>query len=168
MMKRHKHNLSHFHNTTFDMGQLVPISCVEVLPGDTFRMRYDNSNDGFTLLVPSDPSNISGTVTLTNESISSVFGTLLDSGPVLVFRDDGISGATGANNNVVDGIFDGLSASTEGAGNTSVNGLLLAGGFTNYNAAATTSSHVPTSLRSSICSPWVEMRSRIKCVKSGI
>lgn len=38
MMKRHKHVLSHFHNTTFDMGQLVPISCIEVLPGDTFRM----------------------------------------------------------------------------------------------------------------------------------
>lgn len=36
-MKRYKHNLSHYHLFTCDMGQLVPASCVEVLPGDTFR-----------------------------------------------------------------------------------------------------------------------------------
>lgn len=36
-MKRTKHNLSHYHLTTFDMGQLVPVGCVEVLPGDSFE-----------------------------------------------------------------------------------------------------------------------------------
>lgn len=36
-MKRSKHNLSHYHLTTFDQGQLVPVGCVEVLPGDTFQ-----------------------------------------------------------------------------------------------------------------------------------
>lgn len=38
-MKRFKHNLTHYHNTTMFMGELIPISCVEVLPGDTFRHR---------------------------------------------------------------------------------------------------------------------------------
>jgi hypothetical protein len=36
-MKRYKHNLSHNHLTTFNMGTLVPVSTVEVLPGDSFR-----------------------------------------------------------------------------------------------------------------------------------
>lgn len=36
-MKRSKHNLSHHRLASFDMGQLVPVGCVEVLPGDTFR-----------------------------------------------------------------------------------------------------------------------------------
>jgi len=36
-MKRSKHNLSHYHLTTADMGQLIPIGCVEALPGDSFR-----------------------------------------------------------------------------------------------------------------------------------
>ncbi len=36
-MKRSKHNLSHYHLTTCDMGQLIPVGCVEALPGDTFR-----------------------------------------------------------------------------------------------------------------------------------
>lgn len=36
-MKRNKHSLSHYVLTTFDMGELIPISCVEVLPNDTFR-----------------------------------------------------------------------------------------------------------------------------------
>lgn len=35
-LKRFKHNLSHYHLTTMDMGQLVPVGCVECLPGDTF------------------------------------------------------------------------------------------------------------------------------------
>lgn len=34
-LQRFKHNLSHYHLTTLDMGQLVPVACVEVLPGDT-------------------------------------------------------------------------------------------------------------------------------------
>lgn len=38
-MKRSKHNLSHYHLTTCDMGELIPVGCVEVLPGDTFRHR---------------------------------------------------------------------------------------------------------------------------------
>jgi len=36
-MKRSKHNLGHTQLFTADMGQLVPIGCVEVLPGDTFQ-----------------------------------------------------------------------------------------------------------------------------------
>lgn len=36
-MKRTKHSLSHYHLTSFDMGQLIPIGCVEVLPGDSFQ-----------------------------------------------------------------------------------------------------------------------------------
>jgi hypothetical protein len=36
-MKRHKHSLSHYKLLTCDMGQLVPIGCMEVLPGDTFQ-----------------------------------------------------------------------------------------------------------------------------------
>lgn len=36
-MSRFKHNLSHYKQTTGDMGKLIPIGCVEVLPGDTFQ-----------------------------------------------------------------------------------------------------------------------------------
>lgn len=36
-MKRSKHGLSHYKLATLDMGKLVPVSCVEVLPGDTFQ-----------------------------------------------------------------------------------------------------------------------------------
>lgn len=36
-MKRSKHRLNHHRLASFDMGQLVPVGCVEVLPGDTFR-----------------------------------------------------------------------------------------------------------------------------------
>jgi len=35
-MQRSNHNLSHSRLTTFDMGQLVPIACLEVLMGDSF------------------------------------------------------------------------------------------------------------------------------------
>lgn len=37
-MRRHLHNLSHYHLTSFDMGELIPISCVEVLPGDSMQV----------------------------------------------------------------------------------------------------------------------------------
>lgn len=37
-MKRNKHSLSHYHLTTFDMGELVPVANFEVLPGDSIRM----------------------------------------------------------------------------------------------------------------------------------
>ncbi len=36
-MRRSKHDLSHYKLTTFDAGELVPVACMEVLPGDTFR-----------------------------------------------------------------------------------------------------------------------------------
>lgn len=36
-MKRHKHSLSHYKLLSCDMGQLIPINCTEVLPGDTFQ-----------------------------------------------------------------------------------------------------------------------------------
>ena len=38
-MKRHKHSLSHYKLTTCDMGELVPVAALEVLPGDSFQMR---------------------------------------------------------------------------------------------------------------------------------
>lgn len=36
-MKRNKHNLSHRRLTTGDMGELLPIGCLPVLPGDTIQ-----------------------------------------------------------------------------------------------------------------------------------
>lgn len=36
-MKRNKHSLSHYHLSTFDMGQLIPAGVYEVLPGDTVQ-----------------------------------------------------------------------------------------------------------------------------------
>lgn len=37
-MRRSKHSLSHYVLSTFDMGQLIPVGCYEVLPGDSIRM----------------------------------------------------------------------------------------------------------------------------------
>lgn len=34
---RYKHNLSHYKLTSGDMGKLIPIGCMEVLPGDSFQ-----------------------------------------------------------------------------------------------------------------------------------
>lgn len=36
-MKRSKHSLTHFRNTTYNMGELVPICAAEVVRGDTFK-----------------------------------------------------------------------------------------------------------------------------------
>lgn len=36
-MSRFKHNLSNYKLTSADMGKLIPIGCVEVLPGDTIQ-----------------------------------------------------------------------------------------------------------------------------------
>lgn len=36
-MKRSKHSLSHYRLTTLNQGELYPVSCMEVLPGDSFR-----------------------------------------------------------------------------------------------------------------------------------
>jgi len=36
-MRRAKFSLSHYKLCTMDMGELVPVACVEVLPGDSFR-----------------------------------------------------------------------------------------------------------------------------------
>lgn len=38
-MRRHKHNLNHYRVMSGRMGELIPISCLEVLPGDTIRMQ---------------------------------------------------------------------------------------------------------------------------------
>lgn len=51
-MKRSKHNLSHYRLTTFDMGQLVPVGCVEVLPGDSFRHSASAMVRAATLVAP--------------------------------------------------------------------------------------------------------------------
>lgn len=37
MSKRTKMSLSHYHLTSFDMGELVPVGCYEALPGDTIQ-----------------------------------------------------------------------------------------------------------------------------------
>lgn len=37
-MKRSKHSLSHYQLATFNMGYLVPVSVLDVLPGDSIRM----------------------------------------------------------------------------------------------------------------------------------
>lgn len=37
MNNRSLHNLSHFRNTTGHMGQLIPIACMDVIQGDTFK-----------------------------------------------------------------------------------------------------------------------------------
>lgn len=37
-MKRNKHSLSHYHLTSLNQGELVPVGCFEVLPGDTVQM----------------------------------------------------------------------------------------------------------------------------------
>lgn len=37
MRKRVKHSLSHYKLATFDMGELVPVGLMEVLPGDSFQ-----------------------------------------------------------------------------------------------------------------------------------
>lgn len=39
--KLNKFNLSHIHSSTGDMGYLMPVDCVEVLPGDWFRIRNE-------------------------------------------------------------------------------------------------------------------------------
>jgi hypothetical protein len=36
-MKRSKHNLSHYRLQTCNMGEMIPISCIPVLPGDTVQ-----------------------------------------------------------------------------------------------------------------------------------
>lgn len=36
-MKRSKFSLSHYKLTTLDMGELIPVACFEVLPGDTIQ-----------------------------------------------------------------------------------------------------------------------------------
>ena len=36
-MKRKKHSLSNYKLATLDMGKLVPVNCMEVLPGDTVQ-----------------------------------------------------------------------------------------------------------------------------------
>lgn len=36
---KNRHNLSHYRLATLDLGKLVPVGCVEILPGDFFRHR---------------------------------------------------------------------------------------------------------------------------------
>ena len=40
-MKRSSVDLSFMHQTTLDMGYLIPIAAIDVLPGDTFRSKVD-------------------------------------------------------------------------------------------------------------------------------
>jgi hypothetical protein len=38
-MKRWKHNLSNYHLTSCDLGEIIPVGCLEVIPGDTIQMQ---------------------------------------------------------------------------------------------------------------------------------
>jgi len=51
-MKRHQHSLSHYNLTTCDMGELVPIGCVEVLPGDSFAHQTSALIRSLPLVLP--------------------------------------------------------------------------------------------------------------------
>jgi len=48
MRKRTLHNLDHYKNATYDMGELVPIMCEEALAGDTWK----HSTSTFLRLLP--------------------------------------------------------------------------------------------------------------------
>lgn len=41
-LRRNRHNLSHYHFGTCNPGELIPVGCVEVLPGDTFNHRVSS------------------------------------------------------------------------------------------------------------------------------
>ena len=49
-MKRNKFNLSHQINTTLQLGQLTPVGCLEVLPGDVFNHKIS----GFFRVAPTE------------------------------------------------------------------------------------------------------------------
>ena len=51
-MRRYKHNLSNYVPTTLNMGQMIPINCVEVLRGDTFKASTSAFLRASTLLKP--------------------------------------------------------------------------------------------------------------------
>lgn len=51
-MSRASHNLSHYHLTTFDMGYLVPVACVEVVLGDLFMHSASALLRASTLVAP--------------------------------------------------------------------------------------------------------------------
>ncbi len=51
-MKRFKHSLSNYHMVTCDMGELIPVNCLEVLPGDTFQQSTNVLVRASPLLAP--------------------------------------------------------------------------------------------------------------------
>lgn len=51
-MKRFKHNLSHYRLSTMNLGRLVPINCMEAVPGDTFQMSTSALIRSTPLLAP--------------------------------------------------------------------------------------------------------------------
>ena len=51
-MKRSKHSLSHYKLFTCNMGELVPVACVEALPGDTFQQATSALVRASPLLAP--------------------------------------------------------------------------------------------------------------------
>ncbi|MCR5308187.1 MAG: hypothetical protein K6E24_04255 [bacterium] len=51
-MNRSKFNLSHSHKTTFDSGKLIPLSVMEVLPDDTFKIGISSVVRSITPAVP--------------------------------------------------------------------------------------------------------------------
>lgn len=52
MKRRNLHDLSHYNNTSFDMGELVPVGWYEALPGDSFRHRISALVRSSPLLAP--------------------------------------------------------------------------------------------------------------------
>lgn len=51
-MKRSKFSLSHYHQTTFDMGELVPIGLVPACPGDSFKHHTSMLTRAVAMLAP--------------------------------------------------------------------------------------------------------------------
>lgn len=52
MRKRYKHNLSHYNLTTGDLGQIIPVSQYDVIPGDTIQQSTNVLLRMSTLVAP--------------------------------------------------------------------------------------------------------------------
>ena len=49
---RSRFNMPHGHKTTFNVGELIPLDCIEILPGDTFEVTTSAVIRLQTLLAP--------------------------------------------------------------------------------------------------------------------
>ena len=51
-MRRYLHSLSHYKLASHDLGELIPILCTEVLPGDSFQHKTNLFLRGLPQLAP--------------------------------------------------------------------------------------------------------------------